>query len=242
MTDLKWQRLFAVSGLIFALFCGAGLEIFGPQPPKFSASAAGTARFYVEHRDGVLWLTTSCGISMAFLLAWSIQLGIMLWRRPNLSRPAVLVGIVSLCASPILLSFDLTFFGVAAYRPGAVSPDVTQMLSDVAWIGSMLIWPQLGAAMAIVGMLMLRDGAKPLFPKWLGWFSIFCAVVEPFQLGIVFAKDGAFGPRGWTTWYAAVATWGVWILATSVVMCRHLWAAPEVEGSPAVLAGVGTGA
>ena len=75
---------------------------------------------------------------MAFLIAWSIQLGVLLWRRPELSRPAVVVAMMSLGSTPILLSFDLTFFAMAAYRAGDVDPEITQGFSDVAWIGSML--------------------------------------------------------------------------------------------------------
>lgn len=221
-TDLAWQRLFAASGLIFAVLCGIGLEVVCPQPPDFDASSAVTALYYVDNRSGFLWMVTLCGASMAFLLAWSIQLGAMLWRHRDLSRIAVIVAIVSLAASPVLLSFDLVFFGIAAYRAGEVNSDVILVLSDVAWIGSMLIWPQLCVAMAMVGVLILQQRGGLTFPRWLGWYSLLTAAVEPFQLGIVFAKDGAFGPRGWTTWYAAVATWGIWIVALSIVMVRGL--------------------
>jgi len=221
MNDLRWQRAFAASGVIFAILCGAGLEVFGPQPPAFDTSAAATARYYVVHHDAIMALVTLSALAMAFLLPWTIQLGVMLWKRPELSRTAVLVAIVSLVASPVLLSFDLTFFAIAAYRAGSISPDVTQALSDVAWIGSMLIWPQLGVGMAIVGVLLLRAGS--MFPRWLGWYSIFCAVAEPFQAGIIFTTHGAFGPRGWTSWYGAVITWGIWVLALSIAMCRRLF-------------------
>jgi len=230
MNERRWQGLFAFSGIIFAILCGAGLEVASPQPPNFAMSAAATARYYVDHRTGLLWMVTLCGISVAFLLAWTIQLGLTFWRRSELSRTVTLVAAVSLAASPILLSFDLTFFAIAAYRAGSANADVTQALSDIAWIGSMLIWPQLAAAMALVGVLILKVRGADILPRWLGWFSVFCAAVEPFQLGIIFTKHGAFGPRGWTTWYGAVLTWGVWVLALSVVMCRQLWAA---EASPA---------
>ncbi|MGV9840028.1 hypothetical protein ACWDUL_38340 [Nocardia niigatensis] len=220
--DLGWQRFFTWNGLLFAVFCGVGLEVFMPQPPHFDISAVATADYYVAHSRGFLTGITLCGIAMAFLLAWSLQLGYMLWQA-DCARIATVVAIVSLAASPILLSFDLAFFAVAVYRAGEVNPDVTQAFSDVAWIGSMLIWPQLGFSMLLVGILILRQrGRAAVFPAWLGWLSIAVAVVEPGQAGIIFAKNGPFAPDAVLTWYAAVFTWGSWIVALTVVMLRRL--------------------
>lgn len=228
-----WERLFAWSGLIFAVLCLFGLEVLGPQPPSFSAPAVETSEFYVENRTRVLLLVTFCSISMAFLIAWSIQLGVMLWRRRELSRPAIVVAMMSLGSTPILLSFDLTFFAMAAYRAGDVDPEITQGFSDVAWIGSMLIWPPLTASMVIIGVLILQSDGPGFIPRWLGWYSLWCAAAEPFQGLIIFFKEGAFGPRGVTTWYLAVPTWGFWIVALSIVMIR-------IVGSTDARAGVAT--
>lgn len=155
--------------------------MLGPQPPSFSASAAETSRFYVENHTRVLLLVTFRSVSMAFLIASSIQLGVMLWRRAELSRPAIVVAMMSLGSTPILLSFDLTFFAMAAYRAGDVDPELTQGFSDVAWIGSMLIWPPLAGSMVIIGVLILQSGGPGFLPRWLGWYSIWCPAAEPFQ-------------------------------------------------------------
>ena len=219
---MRWQRFFAWNGVLFAVSCLLGLEVFMPQPPSFDISPAATADYYVAHQTGFLIGVTLCGVAMAFLLAWSLQLGYMLWGAGS-SRIGTIVAIVSLGASPILLSFDLTFFAIAVYRAGQVSPEVTQALSDVAWIGSMLIWPQLAFAMLLVGILILRSrGRDAMFPAWLGWLSIVVAAVEPFQAGIIFEKSGPFAPDAVLTWYAAVFTWGLWIVALTVVMIRRL--------------------
>jgi len=229
---MSWEKAFAWSGFAFALFCMVGLEVVGPQPPDFSASARDTAAFYIQHREAVLWMTTLCDISMAFLIAWTIQIGVMLWRRVELSRAAILVAIASLFTTPALLAFSNTFFAIAAYRVGVVNPDLTQAMSDIGWIGSMLIWPPLCAGMAILGVLILQSRGSTVFPRWIGWYSIFRAVVEPFQASIIFYKDGPFGPRGWTTWYAAVFTWGFWILALSFLMVRKAPSLDERDEAP----------
>src|SRR5438270_9963873 len=108
--DHRWQRLFAASGFIFAVFTGLGLEAFWPQPPDFGSSAAATAHYYASHASGFRIGITLITIGMAFLLAWTIQYCHMLWKLSGASADggspvAIAVMVVSLAASPILLSF-----------------------------------------------------------------------------------------------------------------------------------------
>jgi hypothetical protein len=120
--DRRWQRFFASCGLIFAALTGAGLEGFWPQPPSFNLSARQTADYYVAHKTGFLIGITLITIGMAFLLAWTVQYGLMLWRLKGGSTSIAAVAIASLVASPILLSFDLAIFSVATSGPRARAP------------------------------------------------------------------------------------------------------------------------
>lgn len=226
--DYRWQRFFAASGFIFALLTLIGLEGFWAQPPSFGMSAQATARYYVVHAHGFRIGITLITVGMAFLLAWTVQYGFMLW---NLDRGSedggspvvVAVAIVSLLASPILLSFDLAIFAIAAFRPTSTSPDVTRALSDVAWIGSELIWPMLAAGMALGGMVMLRTRRQPGgFPAWLGWYSLVAAAIEFFQIPIIFIKHGVFSGNGAFPWYSTTFSWGIWALALGAAMWRSL--------------------
>jgi hypothetical protein len=221
--DFLWQRFFAACSFLFVVFTFAGLEVFWPQPPSFALTADQTAAYYVEHRTGFLIGVVMCSIGMAFLLAWTVQLCLMLWRLEGGSRAVTAVTVASLAASPILLSFDLAIFGVAAYRPGDTSPDVTRALSDVAWLGSQHIWPMLAAGMALVGVLIIKtQGRSGSLPAWLGYFSLVVALCEFGQLPIFFFKTGPFSGNGVGAWYLATFTWGPWILAAGWVMYREL--------------------
>jgi hypothetical protein len=221
--DHQWQRFFVSCGFIFAVVVGVGLEGFEPQPPSFGISARETAHYYAVHQTGFRIGITLITIGMAFLLAWTVQYGLMLWRLKDGSTAVAAVAMASLIASPILLSFDLAIFSIAAFRPTVTSPDVTRALSDVAWIGSELIWPMLAVGMALGGVLILRTQGQPgAFPAYLGWFSLFDAAVELFQIPIIFVKTGPFAADGVFPWYATVGTWGVWAVSLSVAMWRIL--------------------
>jgi hypothetical protein len=243
--DHRWQRFFASCGFIFAVLTGAGLEGFWAQPPSFGLSARATAHYYVLPPHGFLIGITLITVGMAFLLAWTVQYGLTLWRldaasEDGGSRVVVLVAVVSLIASPILLSFDLAIFAVAAFRPGSTSPDVTRALSDIAWIASELIWPMLGAGMLLGGVIMLRTRHQPGgFPAWLGYYSLVAAAIEPLQIPIIFVKTGAFSASGAFAWYTTVFSWGIWALAIGAVMLRNLALAsssPAARVAPTVRA------
>ena len=221
--DYMWQRFFAVCAFLFFIFTGLGLEVFWPQPPSFAWSAEQTAAFYVEHRTGFLIGVVLCSIGMAFLLAWTVQFCLMLSRLEGGSRAVTAVTLASLAASPILLSFDLAIFGVAAFRPGETNPEITRALSDIAWLGSQHIWPMLMLGMALAGILILKtQGRSGSFPSWLGYFSLVVAVCELGQLPIFFVKSGPFSGDGAGAWYLATFSWGPWILAAGWAMYRVL--------------------
>lgn len=221
--DFLWQRFFAACSFLFVAFTFTGLEIFWPQPPSFALSAEQTAAYYVEHRTGFLVGVVMCSIGMAFLLAWTVQFCLMLWRLEGGSRAVTAVTVASLAASPILLSFDLAIFGVVAFRPSETSPDVTRAMSDVAWLGSQHIWPMLAAGMALAGILIVKtQGRSGSLPAWLGYFSLVVALCEFGQLPIFFFKTGPFSGNGVGAWYLATFTWGPWILAAGWAMYRVL--------------------
>jgi hypothetical protein len=234
--DYRWQRFFAASGLIFAVLTGVGLEGFWAQPPSLALSARATAHYYAVNQHGFQVGITLITIGMAFLLAWTVQYGYMLWRLDRDSddggsRVVVTVAIVSLIASPILLSFDLAIFAIAAFRPASTSPEVTRALSDVGWIGSELIWPMLAAGMALGGLIMLRTRhQRGAFPAWLGWYSLIAAAIEFFQIPIIFVKTGPFSANGAFAWYSTTFSWGIWAVGLGVAMWGILGAQQRSPG------------
>lgn len=231
--DHQWQRFFAASGFIFAVLTGVGLEVFWAQPPDFGMSATATAHYYASHASGFRIGITLITIGMAFLLAWTVQYGYTLWKLNAASQDGgspilVIVTVVSLLASPILLSFDLAIFAIAAFRPTTTSPDVTRALSDVAWISSELIWPMLAAGMCLGGILMLRTRRqRGGFPAWLGWYSLIAAAIEFFQIPIIFVKTGPLSGNGPFPWYSTTFSWGIWAICIGASMWRSLGAPAE---------------
>jgi hypothetical protein len=216
--DFAWQRFFAACSLIFAVLTGLGLEAFWPQPPGFDWTAQHTAHYYVVHETRFRIGITLITIGMAFLLAWTVQFCLMLARLEGGSRAVSAVTFASLISTPILLAFDLGVFAIAAFRPATTNPQITQALSDIAWISSELIWPMLAGGMALGGILIIRTPGRPgSLPAWIGWFGLVDAVLELAQIPIVFEHHGPFAANE-VSWYAPVISWGLWALSTGYAM------------------------
>ncbi len=128
--DYRWQQAFALSGLAGVVLCLLAWEVFWPQPPNFAMSGPQTAQFYASHQTSMQIGITLSAIGMPFLIAWTIQLGAMLRRLEGGSGLVAIVATVGTVSIPILLAFDVAVWAVAAYRPGATSPDVTRASSS----------------------------------------------------------------------------------------------------------------
>jgi hypothetical protein len=120
--DFLWQRFFAACSFLFAFFTFVGLEVFWPQPPSFALTGQQTAAYYVQHQTSFFVGIVMCSIGMAFLLAWTVQFCLMLWRLEGRSRAVTAVTAASLAASPVLLSFDLAILGVTAFVRESPTP------------------------------------------------------------------------------------------------------------------------
>ena len=158
-------------------------------------SPEATAHYYIANQTHFLIGNTLCEIAMAFLLLFSLQLGVMLWRLDSGSHIATIATTVSLASSPIILSFNIPIMSIAAYRPADINPEITRAISDLAWLPSELIWPQLCVAMVLIGIIILKTQGRPeSFPAWTGWLSLIAAAIEPFQAAIVFLKAARLHP------------------------------------------------
>src|SRR5260370_15467048 len=195
--DYRWQQVFALSGLAGVVLCLWAWEVCWRDPPDFAMSGPQSAQFYASHQTSMLIGITLSAIGMPFLIAWTIQLGAMLRRLEGGSGLVAIVATVGTVSIPILLAFDVAVWAVAAYRPGATSPDVTRAMSDLGWISSMLIWPPLAACMALAWDLIFKSRRKVgAFPVLASCLTYLAAIAEPGEAVIIFDKTGHFGPNG----------------------------------------------
>lgn len=84
-----------------------------------------------------------------------------------------------------------------AYRPGEISPEITQTLYDTAWFIFVMPRPVFGLLLIAQGWAILRDkGLPPICPRWVGYLC-FATTIALIPTGfIIFFKDGPFAWSG----------------------------------------------
>ena len=213
----------AWTGPLFALvlFTGWGLVAgmilppWSPQdvPAEVATSyQADTGRI----RVGMVMLMFAALLAIPFTAALCHQLRELEGRTSILTWTAGIGGAALMC----LTFYPATFWLVAAYRPDR-SPELTQLINDIAWlqfVGGVTIFLALPIAVLLASFLDERPRA--VFPRWLGYFSLWVMLlVIPDQL-LFFFHDGPFAWNGLFSLWIPAASFGSWFFVMFVVLKR----------------------
>jgi hypothetical protein len=123
---------------------------------------------------------------------------------------------------PLEFIIPIYFWLTAAFRAGR-SPESIQTLNDLGWLPFTGLVFTIVAQAVLIGVAALTDRrAKPIFPRWLGYFSIVSAVLF-FPAGLdVFTETGPIAWNGWLAWWVLVAAFFVWLVVVSAVVLRAI--------------------
>lgn len=220
--DRRYTALAVISGVTFSVTSLIGLVALGHfwDPPSPGWSPEAIRQFYVDHGAGIriggaLWL-----IGLAFLVVWTVHLGLLMWRVerdwPLLSVVQILCGV----QVAIQLSVCACLWIGAAYRPQA-HPDTSVLLSDAGLLAATLTWPSLTLQMFAVGIVGLKNTAQLGFPRWLSKFSIIAGIITILFIGPAFTKTGPFAYDGALSYYFPGIVWALWIDLYTYAMWRQ---------------------
>ncbi len=132
----------------------------------------------------------------------------------------------------------------ASFRPER-NPEITQALTDLAWIPFIMVFTTLMAQMVIVAAAVFLDPDEAVFPRWIGYLSAWAAVLLLPAVLIPFFKTGPFAWHGiFQFWLAATLFFG-WFAVMSVALIRAISREAETNEDTAPpedwSAGVGSG-
>jgi hypothetical protein len=222
--NTRTQLWCAYCGFIAMFSLGLGWVVlagFVP-PPSPADTPAETAEFFDENRAGIRAGMIVCFYGMAIFLPWWAVLAVQVKRIEGRFSPIAYIQIAGSACYVIEFLFPLTFWANAAYRPEA-SPESIQRLTDLAW------FPFLGLVSTTVvqciafGVAILQDKReRPIFPRWLAYFSFWAALLyTPAGLIICF-KDGAFAWDGLIAFWMVFVVFSLWVLVTAVMLVKAI--------------------
>jgi hypothetical protein len=218
---------------MIGLWLGAFLFIAGYIPPSApTASAADIVGLYKGHTNAIKFGMVISMAGSALLVPWAVAISGHL-KRIDGAKALADTQMVS-CA---LLSLEfITPIGVwmaASFRFDDRAADVTQALHDLGWILFMtVIWSLWVQLIAVAAAILIDRNDEPVLPHWLGYLSLWVALlIIPAGL-VLFFKQGPFAWNGLVGLYIPLTGFVVWLLSLTITIHRSL--SREIADSRAV--------
>jgi hypothetical protein len=203
-----WAGLIATFVLFLALW--TLMDFLPPLAP--SLDAAELAAIYRTNGTGIITggilLMLAVSIYMPFFSALALQIKRM--ERPSTLWTYSMLTSTLLGFAPLLVAEFL--FSTAAYRPER-SDELIQALSDLGFI--LFVGPALPGTVQMLSLAFAVLGDRdpePVFPRWVGFLSIWTAVLTiPGSLVPLF-KGGPFAWNGVLSFWVAAGAFGAWVI------------------------------
>jgi hypothetical protein len=218
------HKLCAYCGLAFLVLMGigfAGLAHFVPLPSPHD-SATEVAKMYRDRptqiRFGLIISMAASALLMPFSVAMFRQM-----KRCEGPKPALAYIQLGLGAILVLEFIYLIFFWQTATFRADRSPEVIQALNDMGWIPFVGLSSTLIMQTFVFGVAMLLDRrAVPVFPRWLGFYNIWAALMFTPGSFNVFFKTGPLAWNGLVGIYIPGAVFLTWLVLNTVYLLRAI--------------------
>jgi hypothetical protein len=232
----KYWRLCAAMGPVFLaaflFFWGALGSNIPPIPADWTAEQM-AEHFRTNYNE------TRAGMAGAMLfgvlyLPWTLSITkVMEMINPNESDiiPKLQMWGGGLTVVPLVTSS--VFWLTASYRPDVLDAVTLQMLYDQGWLLIDMFYAITTIPMIAVGVAGLTDQrAKPLFPGWACWFSIWAGISFLFELLMPFFKSGLFARQGWLNFWVEFLVWFFYIVIVTYYVFKAI---PRLEKERAAM-------
>ena len=210
--SIRNQTLCAWSGLVFLALFGLGLLVIARfiPPTDPAATADQVAALYREHALAIRSGLGICQFSLIFFPPWVSVISTQMRRiegpNPVMASTQLLGGGLAMLA--ILL--PAMIWATVSFRLDR-NPELMLLLNDLGWlILTMVFAPFVTQNLAIALAILGDRRAKPVFPRWAGFYNFFVGLLfVPIGL-IVFFKSGPFAWNGVIGFWIPVADFAIW--------------------------------
>jgi hypothetical protein len=206
------QRLCVWSSAVMIAFMLAGLLVAGFLPlPKPSMTATEVAGLISDHTVRIRLGMLLVAIGAVFLGPFTSEIAVQMRRIEGAHAPMTLLqfGLGVLFVFEFILPCFVCL--AATYRPER-SPEITQALFDLCWL--MFVGVVSTAVLECVAIAVVFLGDKreqPIFPRWVGWFNVWSALIFGFGGLCAFFKSGPLAWNGVLAFWIPLSIFGAWM-------------------------------
>ncbi|MGE0217076.1 hypothetical protein [Mycolicibacterium sp.] len=186
----------AAFGVVLLIAFVAFPGFFPPMPPDLSPEQV--ASFYAENAAMIRFSMITYNLCAIMLLPFFMVIVVQMKRMTTQSHALAYCYLTAVVSGATIFALADIFYLVAAFRPQR-SPELVQLLNDLAWITlvapvGMVVAANLLLAAAIYFDTGRNPAPRPVFPRWVGHFAVLTALaMAPAAAAAVFHT----GPLAW---------------------------------------------
>lgn len=230
-----WRACAAMGPLFLSMFliCWGWLGHNIPPIPA-DHTAEQMADFFRNHYNEVRAGMAGAMLFGVLYLPWTLSITkVMPWINPNENDMMTTLQMWGGGLTVVPLVTSSVFWLTGSYRPDVLDAVTLQMLYDQGWLLIDMFYAITTIPMVAIGVAGLTDQrAKPLFPKWACWFSIWAGISFLFELLMPFFKEGLFARQGWLNFWVEFLVWFAYILIITFYVFKAI---PRLEQERAEL-------
>jgi hypothetical protein len=190
-------------------------------PPKPSWTGEQVQAFYQSNTNGIRagLLITLLGATLTapWVAAISTQMKRIEGRYSPLAYTQLGLGMLGI----LLFVFPVMTMQTVAFRPDR-DPSQMLLLNDLAWLPFVGVWMLAALQNVAIGVAAFMDKEQQVFPRWVGYFNIWTAVLFCPGSLLYFFKEGPFAWNGALSWWFVVVVFVAWFAVMLYAMRRAI--------------------
>ncbi|WP_319457670.1 MULTISPECIES: hypothetical protein [unclassified Mycobacterium] len=181
-----------VFGVIYVIAFVAFPGFLPPMSPTLTADQV--AAFYQEHTAAIRFSMVTYDLLGVMLIPFFMVIVVQMKRMATQSHVFAYCYLTAVVSGATVFALANIFYLVAAFRPER-NPELTMLLNDMAWITFIAPVGMIVGQNLLLGLAVYFDrGPNPVFPRWVGHFSVATALaMAPAALASIVKT----GPLAW---------------------------------------------
>ena len=212
---------------VFLLVLGGGLVLNGwLPPPSPNLSDAETAKIF-RVADGDV---TRVVFAAWFLLAptFGVPAVAIANQMRRIEGPSPALAKMQMLMAPcgvLAVQIPAALWLAAGYRPG-LSDTAIATLNDIAWFFMLgAVGPGVVQMMSV--MLCILQGDGSIYPRWVGYAILWCALLDLPAALIMFFKTGPLAWDGLLSFWAVAITFFAWAILIWIFTAKAIMRMPD---------------
>jgi hypothetical protein len=190
-------------------------------PPSPVDTPEEIARFYGDNVIGIRVGLVIAIFASSLLLPWGGAICAQMLRMEGPRAPLMWAWIAAQGCVVIEFVYPCTFWLVAAFRLEVASR--VQAFNDLGWLPFLGIVCTGMFQMVALAVVTLRDRRpEPVYPRWFGYFQLWCALGVGFTFGVWIFKTGPLAWNGLLGFWVPVSFYFVWVIGTTIMTARAI--------------------